>query len=420
MSILSKILPPKYSQTKQAASYFRTFTEYSPAFSTWRGGIYEQALTRAVVERYALACSKLKPEIIGTSKPRLTRIIHGTPNSYMTWSKFLARCATILDTDTTCAIVPSLDNNLNITGVFPLKFENANILEYDGEPYISFNLASGDTLTIELSRVCLLTRFQYSSDFFGSGNSPLFSTMRLIDAQEQAQELAIKTGANIRFIGRVAGLMDEKKLEEKRNNFSEQNLASTNTSGLILYDQAFQDIKQIDNKNYTISTDELNAIENNVFNYFGMSKNILQNDFSEDEWGAYYESRIEPFAIQLSEGLTQMFFTAIEQTHGNRVMFSSNRLEYASNASKRNMVRDMCDRGIMSINEGREVLQLPPVDGGDIRVIRGEYMDASLIEGIVSTSKIAISKNYDSDSDLGGDDQIYNDTDDRGTKEEDN
>ena len=29
--------------------------------------------------------------------------------------------------------------------------------------------------------------------------------------------------------------------------------------------------------------------------------------------------------------------------------------------------------GFMTINEGREIMQLPPIPGGDARVIRGEY-----------------------------------------------
>lgn len=425
MGLISKLFPRR--QAAKAAQqglsrYFSSFTEYAPTFSTWRGGVYEQALTRSAVERFALSCSKLKPEVVGSAKPKVHRFIEGQPNSYMTWPKFLARCATILDTDTTCAVVPSFDKGMDVVGLWPLKFESAEIVELsDGEPWVRFIVASGDTLAIELANVCFLTRFQYESDFFGGGNDALMPTMQLMDMQQQAQKSAMKNGAAIRFIGRINGLMDDEKMKRKRDKFSEDNLSAQNTSSLLVYDNAFADMQQIDPKHYTIDSDEMQAIQQSVYSYFGINESILQNDFNEDQWGAYYESKVEPFAVQLGEGLTQMLFTPVEQAHGNRIMFSANRLEYASNASKRNMARDMTDRGIISINEAREMLQLPPVDGGDVRVIRGEYTNADTLGGAIVAvdGTIPISKDDDVDFDLGGDDDIYNDTDAGGTKEVD-
>jgi hypothetical protein len=34
------------------------------------------------------------------------------------------------------------------------------------------------------------------------------------------------------------------------------------------------------------------------------------------------------------------------------------------------------DRGIFTINESREILNLDPVEGGDVRTVRGEYKNA--------------------------------------------
>jgi hypothetical protein len=57
-------------------------------------------------------------------------------------------------------------------------------------------------------------------------------------------------------------------------------------------------------------------------------------------------------------------------------MATSNRLQYLSNADKLSVSSQMLDRGIMSINDVREIWNLPPVDGGDVRIIRGEYYNA--------------------------------------------
>lgn len=432
MGILTDILGKLAAKTSSPSAnpYWKTFTEYSPVFTSYDGGIYEQELTRAAVERFAVSCSKLQPNVIGneSTKRYVRRAIETSPNRYMTWPTFLSRAATILECDTTCAIVPQLrEDGETIDGFWPLKFDYAEIVEYADEPWIRFYQPTGDTFAIELRMVCLLTRFQYDSDFFGDGNV-LDNTMKLIDAQNQAESAAIVNGAKIRFIGKMTGMSRPEDIAKKREMFAEENLSQANSTGLMLYDETFQNVQQIEPQSYTISAEEMERIEKNVYTYFGTNEDILQNHYTEDVWGAYYEGKIEPFAVQLGEGLTHMVYTLTERRNGARIEFSANRLEYASNASKRNMVRDMLDRCVMTLNEARQVLQLPPVPGGDVFIARGEYYmldsDLNLIYssggiGGESHANPASGSYAETDFDLGGDDDIYNDTDSRGDKESD-
>lgn len=394
---------------------YRTFTEDYPLFSSYRGELYEHELTRAAIERFASACSKLKPEIVGTANRSAERIVRTRPNDQMTWPSFLSRLATIYEVDDTAFVVPSFKDDMRtIDGLWPLKCEFAEVLDYRGEPWVRFHFATGETSAIELRYVVILAKFQYGSDFFGEANC-LDSTLKLIASQNQAQEAAMANGAKVRFIGSLVGQVHEEDIKAKRERFVSENFGRDNAGGLLLYDNTFADLKQVQPYSYTIDAEEMERIEKNVYDYFGINEDILQNKYSEDTWGAWYEGRVEPFCLKLGEGLTNMFFTQTQQMHGNRVMFSSNRLEYASNASKRNMVRDMVDRGIMTINEGREVLQMAPVEGGDVRVIRGEYVDASTLvlgDGVVTVEGgNLVSDVDDKDSDPGGDDDIYKDSD---------
>lgn len=396
------------------ASGWRTFTDLAPNFTSFGGKVFEQELTRAVIERFATACSKLKPEFRGNPSSSVKKFIEGYPNPYMTWPQMLARTAAIYDSDGTAFIVPLLSaDGERVTGVYPLKCEFAEVLEFQGEEWIRFTTRSGENPAIELRRVCILNKLQVESDVFGEPNC-IDSTMQLIDAQEQAQENAIKNGAKIRFIGSLNGMVREEDLKKKRQRFMEDNFGADNSGGLMLYDSSFMDVKQVDPTSYTISDEEMQRIQGNVYNYFGISEDIVQNKYTEDTWGAWYEGKIEPFAVALGEGITRMCFTARERRN-NLVSFSSNRLEYASNASKRNMVRDMLDRGVFSLNEAREVLQLPPVEGGDVRVIRGEYVNTDAVSGVeVGDSKgngqMPANVNEE-DRDPGGDDDIYKDSD---------
>ena len=125
--------------------------------------------------------------------------------------------------------------------------------------------------------------------------------------------------------------------------------------------------------------EERKLIQENVFFYFGVNEDVLMNKAFGDAWSAFYEGCIESFAIQFSDVLTKMLFTFREQTEGNRITATSNRLQYMSNNDKLNVTAQLTDRGIFSINEAREVFNLAPVEGGDVRTIRGEYKNADEI-----------------------------------------
>lgn len=431
MGLLDKIFGKKAQVSQPAPSVgWKTFTELNPVFSSYEGGIYEMEIIRAVIQRFSDACSKLKPEVRGvenlntlnginegdtrvTSMDSIQRIIKTNPNSMMTWPQFLSRCATLYEVDDTIFIAKVYGRDMRtVKGVYPVVCAFAEVVDAYGEPYVRFHYATGDTMAVELSDVAIISKFQYRSEFFGEPNC-LDPTMQLIHAQNEAQENAIKNGAKVRFIGKLTGQVREDDMAKKRERFMEDNFANSNNGGMMVYDQTWDNVQQIQPQSYTMSSDEMALINNNVYNYFGINEDILQNHYSEDTWGAWYEGRIEPFAVKLGEALTRLIYTDTQIAKGKHIEFSANRLAYASNASKRNMVRDMVDRGLMSINEGREVLQLPPVVDGDIRVIRGEYINSTAVSDVLSANGGGRMPKNDNekDRDPGGNDKIYKDSD---------
>ena len=171
---------------------FRTFTELAPGFTPWEGGVAEQELTRAAIERFATACSKLKPEYSGASES-VRRLV--------------------------CT---HADDMRTVKGIWPLLCESAELVEYQGDPWLSFSLRSGGTGAYMLSEVAVLTKFQLNSDLFGEP-SCLGPTMRLIHAQNQAQDAAIKNGAQVRFLASVSGQVRPEDLAAKREKFIADN-----------------------------------------------------------------------------------------------------------------------------------------------------------------------------------------------------
>ena len=380
--ILDKILGRGYEPKAAAVETVGT----RPYTTGWNSSMYQQVLVRSVIERFAVACSKLKPEIEGKARPRVRRAIETCPNQFQTWPQFLYRCATLYMNNTTVCVVPVYKPGTQVQiGYYPVPLASAEVVEYGGEYWLRWTTPDGDVRAIELKKVAIVTRFQYVSDWFGDGNI-LANTLSMLKAQEDAQKQSINDSAQVRFIGQLNGQVREEDMVKKRDRFAEQNLSGSNETPLMVYDNTFASIDQLKAQNWTIPSDEMERIENNVFDYFGTNRKILQNSYDENAWDAFYEGCIEPFALALGEAMTQATFTMRERP-ANRIMFSSNRLEYASAASKRNMNKDMTDRAIMTVNEGREMLQLKPVDGGDIFILRGEYKVGHTLEEIFQAQK---------------------------------
>ena len=376
MGVLSKFFPRREQQAPPPpVGYYQTFTEPAPSFNAWSGSLYDHPMTRAVIERFASACSKAKPEFIGSRycKSNVRKLFETWPNDLMTWPAFLSRAATIFEMDTTVFIVPGLDRDLNVVALFPLKPSYTDVVALDGEPWFVFHLRTGEVMAIEVARVAVVSKFQYLSDFFGEGNDVMDPTLALMDAQRQAELQAIQNGARIRFIGRVNGMTHGDDLRQKRESFYIDNLSAANRTGLMLYDNTFADIKQIDEQRFIIDKDEMGRVTKPIFYYFGINENILENAFDEDSWSAYYEGRVEQFLVMLAEALTKALFTTQEVQRKNRVGFSSSRLQYSSNRTKLELVRQLGGMGVLTVNEAREIMQLPPMEGGDARIVRGEY-----------------------------------------------
>ena len=382
MSLFDWIFRPDEAKKSKKAlddayTMFRTLTAYQPRFTSWGGAIYESEIIRAAIDAKARHVSKLKVELIGSANPSLQSKLRQGPNQWQTWSQFLYRVSTILDINNNCFIVPVFDERMIITGVFPVLPTSCSLLEYDGELWLRYRFASGDIGAVEFRKCAILTKYQYKSDFFGDSNRALGDTMQLIHIQNQGIEEAVKNTSTFRFMAQLANFAKPEDLAQERKRFTKENLATeSEAGGFLLFPNTYKDIKQIDVKPYTVDHEQMKMIRENVYNYFGVNEDVLQNKAYGDAWSAFYEGAIEPFAIQFSEAMTKSLFSERERAQGTQLMLTANRLQYMTNSDKLNVTAQLLDRGLFSINEAREIWNLAPVENGDTRVIRGEYYSA--------------------------------------------
>ena len=383
MSLFDRIFRPDEAKKSDEAlnnarTLFQTLTAYQPVFTSWGGAIYESEVVRAAIDARARHISKLKVETIGSANPSLQSKLRQGPNQWHTWSQELYRASTILDVCNTCFIVPVFDERMIITGVFSVLPTMCTLVEYEGEIWLRYQFSTGQTAAVEFRKCAILTKHQYRDDFFGSSNVPLHETMQLIHIQNQGIEEAVKNTSTFRFMAQLSNFAKPEDLAEERKRFTAKNLSTESDSGgFLLFPNTYKDIKQVDVKPYTVDAEQMEQIRTNVYNYFGVNEDVLQNKAYGDAWSAFYEGAVEPFAIQFSESLSKALFTERERAQGSEIMATSNRLQYMSNADKLNVSSQLLDRGIFSINDVRDIWNLPHVEGGDERIIRGEYYSAT-------------------------------------------
>lgn len=370
---------PKTKEQKQVDGYFQMLDGYTPIFSTYDGGVYEMELTRACIHTFANHCSKLTPTVSGADTKKVKDLLNGRPNPFMTSAQLVYKIATIYEAKNTCFIVPLTDKFDRIAGYYPVNPQQTEVIDVKGEPWLRFTFADGKKLAVELSRCGVVSKYLYSSDIKGEDNAVLQATMQLLHIQNQGIQEGIKNSASFRFMAMMANFSKSEDRKKLRDEIVTNSLGP-DSGGFALFPSSIANVQQIQSQARIVDPEQMQIIQTRVLNYFGCNEEVLQNKTVGDAWAAYYEGKIEPFALQLSQALTCMTYSHNEQARGNAVVWVANRLQYMTNADKLQVSSQMFDRGILSTNDVMDIWQLPHVPGGDKRYIRKEYTEVSQLD----------------------------------------
>ena len=353
---------------------FETFTAYQPHFTSWGGKIYESELVRAAVDAKARHAGKLQYSIQGTARPKLYTATRSAPNPWYTWSQFLERCSNIYDVENNLFIVPLLDKVGDVEGFFPVLPSGCEVVEHGGIPFLKYTFYNGQKRSMELARCAVVTKHQLGDDFFGAQNTALDATMQLVHMVNQGIKEGAKNSATYRFMAQLVSKSFDEDLRKERERFDRNNFQSGG-GGLLLFGNQMQNVKELSQRSYQVDSAQMNLIKENVYSYFGVSEAVIQNKANGDELDAFFNGVIEPFAIKLSEAMSGMVFTTRERNGGNAIMFTANRLQYMNIGQKVSMAKELGDRGILMIDEIRELFNYGPLPegAGQHAPIRGEY-----------------------------------------------
>jgi HK97 family phage portal protein len=348
----------------------------SPAiFTPFSGDAYESDIYRAAVDAIARNAAKLKPThvitIAGQRKDgdsQFNRILQVRPNPYMTAYDMIYKLVTHYYLYNNAFAYLQKDDKGYLTGIYPLRPLNMEyITDPTGELYCKFYFMGGKEFTLLYTEVFTIRRHFNSNDLLGDTNTAILATLDLAHTQNEGLQSSIKANATIRGILKYNQVLSPDKLKQEKEAFINDYLTVSNSGGIAAIDSKAEYIP-LELKPVAIDDKQLQAVKQKIYDYLGISVNIVNSTYNEDEWAAFYESVIEPLAVQFSLELTDKLFTAREQAFGNSILLEANRLQFASNTTKTSILKELMPLGLFTINQALEILNLPAVEDGDRRI----------------------------------------------------
>ena len=349
----------------------------------WGGELYKSDILRSCIQPHVSAIGKLTPVHVKAEGDEADyfyiRKILTEPNPYMAGCMLQEKLAAQLTLNRNAFAYINRDHNGYPIELYPLPVMSTEALYDRGyNLYLRFVLRNGRMVTYPYRDVIHLRRDYYENDIFGtSAQEALTPLMELVGTSDKGLMDAIKNGAIIRWLVKWNQTIRPEDLKKQAENFAEMYLSTeTNGTGVAATD-AKAEVQQIKPNDYVPNVLQTDRTERRIYSFFGVNQNIVQNSYTEDEWNAFYEAQIEPVAKQMSDEFTRKLFTPRERQAGHRITFGANSLQYASMNTKLNLLQ-MVDRGAMTPNEWREVLNMAPIEGGDKPIRR---LDTAVVGG---------------------------------------
>lgn len=349
----------------------------------WGGELYKSDILRSCIQPHVSAIGKLTPVHVKAEGDEADyfyiRKILTEPNPYMAGCMLQEKLAAQLTLNRNAFAYINRDSNGYPIELYPLPVMSAEAIYDRGyNLYLRFVLRNGRMVTYPYRDVIHLRRDYYENDIFGtSAQEALTPLMELVGTSDKGLMDAIKNGAIIRWLVKWNQTIRPEDLKKQAENFAEMYLSTeTNGTGVAATD-AKAEVQQIKPNDYVPNVLQTDRTERRIYSFFGVNQNIVQNSYTEDEWNAFYESQIEPVAKQMSDEFTRKLFTSRERQAGHRITFGANSLQYASMSTKLNLLQ-MVDRGAMTPNEWREVLNMASIEGGDKPIRR---LDTAVVGG---------------------------------------
>lgn len=373
MGLLSKLFNKNTVTTR-----FQMIEDRGNGFYAWNGNLYKSDIVRACIRPKIKAIGKLVPQHIrNNSKDGFSvnpevyiRMLLEEPNPYMSGQVFLEKLTMQLELNNNAFALLVKDENGCPVEMYNIPCIGVEAL-YDkqGLLWLKFTNKNGKIVTYPYTDIIHIRQDFNDNDIFGeSPREALLPLMEVVSTTDTGIINAIKNSGLIKWLLKYNSNLRPEDLKKNVKQFTDDFLNIGNTGGAAGVDSKV-DAQQITPNDFVPNALQMDRTTKRIYSFFNTNEKIVMSNYNEDEWNAYYESMIEPLAMQLSGEYTRKIFNRRERGFGNKIVFSCNNLQYASMQTKLNLVQ-FVDRGMMSPNEVREILNLPPTKDGDKMLLR--------------------------------------------------
>ncbi len=342
---------------------------YNAVYTTLNSNTYDSKVARQCIDRIATHCAKLVPKHIKGNVSNqingdINFLLQNQPNPLMSKFDFIYKVISMLYTDSNAFIYIAKDNKGMITGFYPVLAINYELLQdQSNRIYLKFQFINGKTYILPYIELIHLRLFYNQHDIFGTSNKVLKTDLETAHTASEGIKNAIKLSSSLKGILKFENAMlKEKDLKTSRDNFVNDFINMGNESGIASLDSK-ADFKELNLKPITLDNEQLKRVNYNIFDYFGVSEEIIKNSFTEEQWNAFYEGVIEPRSIQMSDAFTNKIFSVKARKDGHKIVYTANRMQYASLSNKIKLLKEAGALGLLTKDEGREIIDLHPLGG---------------------------------------------------------
>lgn len=370
----------RFKNKEVTVTKYQMVVDNGGGFYSWNGKLYHSDLVRSAIRQKARSVAKAKAKHIRQTPDGITvinpdvymRFLLEEPNPYMSGQLLQEKMITQLELNNNAFAYINRDVNGYPLEIYPiLAYATEAILDDQGNLFLRFTLKTGKITTFRYTDILHLRKDFNENEIFGDSPAEALSgLMEIVNTTDQGIVKAIKNSNIIKWLLKFNQTLRPEDIKSNTQEFVRNYLdvETSETSGAAAVD-AKMDAQQVEPKDYVPNEKQMDNTVKRIHSFFNTNEKIIQGNYSEDEWISYYESAIEPELLQMSGEFSKKLFSKRERGFGNRIIFESSNLTFASMATKLNLV-NYVDRGIMTPNEVRDVLNMSPIQGGDIPIRR--------------------------------------------------
>ena len=353
----------------QNLSSYKVLNGYDAIFTLASKNAYDSKVVRTAIDRIATHSAKLTPKHIQRDinhpiKGAVNFILQNRPNPIMSTYDFIYKIVSQLYTYNNAFVFIDKDKQGNIIAFYPiLSYEDKLLQDKNNNVYLRFRFVNGKTYTLPYDEIIHLRRFYNEDDYWGSSNKVLKTDIETAHTSSEGIKNAIKTTNSLKgILNFTNAMLKADDIKKARDQFVKDFIAEGNRSGIGALDTKAS-YQSIDMKPVTLTDTQLARVNQNIYDYFGISDAIITNSYTAEQWNAFFEGVIEPLSIQLSEAFTYAIFSERAIREGHKIIFTTHRLQYASLDQKINLIKTISAYGMIKKDEARELLDMPPLGG---------------------------------------------------------